>query len=131
MKKLFYLLIILTVALGLAACGTEQAPDISSDTSTVMRSSAGVTAESIISKMDGADYKEGELLVKFKSGVATSASLKMHNALGASVKGKFSIVPNLEHVVLPEGVSIKDAIEQYMADPAVEYAEPNYIRTIQ
>lgn len=127
MKKLFYLLVILSVALGLAACGTEQAADISSDTSTAV-SSSKVTAESIISNMEGADYKEGELLVKFKSGVATSSSLKMHQALGASVKGKFKIVPNLEHVVLPEGVSVKDAISQYMADPSVEYAEPNYIR---
>jgi subtilisin family serine protease len=128
MKKLFCLSIVFSVALILAACGTEQAGDISSDTSTAVRSSTGVTAESIISKMEGADYKESELLVKFKSGVATSASLKMHQALGATMKGKFKIVPNLEHVVLPEGVSVKDAIEQYMADPSVEYAEPNYIR---
>jgi len=128
MKKLFYLLVILSVALFLAACGTEKAADISSDTSTAVRSSSGVTAQSIISKMDNADYKEGELLVKFKSGVSASSALKMHKSLGASVTKKFAIVPNLEHVVLPEGVSVKDAIEQYMADPNVEYAEPNYIK---
>jgi subtilisin family serine protease len=41
---------------------------------------------------------------------------------------RYNIVSNLEHVKLPEGLSVKDAIEMYMSDPNVEYAEPNYIR---
>jgi subtilisin family serine protease len=125
MRKILYLLIVLSVALILAACGTEQAPDISSDTSMKM-SSTRITAQSIISKMEGADYKAGELLVKFRSGAA--ASLDTHQAIGASVKRKFSLVPYLEHVTLPAGASVEDAIVQYMSDPNVAYAEPNYIR---
>jgi subtilisin family serine protease len=34
---------------------------------------------------------------------------------------------NVEHVRLPQSVSVKDAIIQYMSDPSVEYAEPNYL----
>jgi subtilisin family serine protease len=44
------------------------------------------------------------------------------------VKNTFTIVPGLEQVNLPEGLSVEDAIEQYLSDPNVEYAEPNYLR---
>jgi subtilisin family serine protease len=124
MKKLLYLLAILI----LAACGSEKAANISSDTSKVTSSKTKITAQSIISQMEKGNYKEGELLVKFKSGVVKASSLKVHQAVGASVAKRFHIVPNLEHVKLPEGLSVKDAVIQYMSDPNVEYAEPNYIR---
>jgi subtilisin family serine protease len=126
MKKLFYLLMVLL----LAACGSEKTANISSDTSTSMvtNSKTKITAQSVISQMEKGNYKEGELLVKFKSGVVKASSLKVHQAVGASVAKRFHIVPNLEHVKLQEGLSVKDAITQYMSDPNVEYAEPNYIR---
>jgi subtilisin family serine protease len=126
MKKLLYLLMVLL----LAACGSEKTANISSDTSTSMitSSTTKITAQSVISQMEKGNYKEGELLVKFKSGVAKASSLKVHQAVGASVAKRFHIVPNLEHVKLQEGLSVKDAITQYMSDPNVEYAEPNYIK---
>ncbi|MEW6417182.1 MAG: S8 family serine peptidase [Nitrospirota bacterium] len=123
MKKLFYLLMVLI----LASCGNEKTTSISSDTSKEI-SGTKITAQSIISQMEKGKYKEGELLVKFKSGVVTTSSLKIHQAVGASVKKRFTIVPNLERVKLPQGLSVKDAIMQYMSDPNVEYAEPNYIK---
>ncbi|HJW30952.1 MAG TPA: S8 family peptidase, partial [Saprospiraceae bacterium] len=43
---------------------------------------------------------------------------------------RFTLVPNLDHVKLPEGLSVKNAIMKYMEDPTVEYAEPNYIKRI-
>ena len=122
MKKIFYLLLILI----LSACGSQTA-NISSDSSK-QTSNAKISAQSIISQMEKGRYAEGELLVKFKSGVVSSSSLKAHQAVGASVARKFSIVPNLERVKLPQGLSVKDAIVRYMSDPDVEYAEPNYIR---
>jgi len=126
MKKLFYVFILFA----LVSCGAQQTATISSDapqTSTV-QSAVHVTAQSIIAQMDKGKYREGELLVKFKSGVVTTSSLKIHQGVGASVTNKFTVVPNLELVKLPQGLSIKDAILQYMADPNVEYAEPNYIK---
>lgn len=127
MRKLLYLLIILSVALVLAACGTEQATDISSDTSMEM-SSAKISAQPAISQIKKGTYMEGELLVKFKPGTKTSASLRSHQAVGAQVKKRSSFVPNLELVTLPQGISVKDAIVQYMSDPNVEIAEPNCVR---
>ena len=122
MKKLFYLLLFLI----LAACGNEKTANISSDTSKDT-SSVKIPAQSIISQMEKGKYKDGELLVKFKSGVVKTSSLKLHQTIRASVAKSFKIVPNLDLVKLPKGLSVKDAIIQYMSDPNVEYAEPNYI----
>lgn len=125
MRKLFYLLMCLT----LVACGSQKASNISSDTSTVT-SSAKMSAQSIVSQMETGKYREGELLVKFKSGVVKASSQKSHQAVGASVIKSYTLVRNLEHVRLPKGLSVKDAINQYMSDPNIEYAEPNYIRRV-
>jgi subtilisin family serine protease len=122
MKKLFYLFIVLM----LASCGSENTANISSNNSQNI-SSMKISVQSILSQMEKGNYKEGELLVKFKSGVTSSSSLKINQAIGSSVTRKFTIVPNLEHIILPKGLSVKDAITKYMADPNVEYAEPNYI----
>lgn len=127
MRKILYLFMVLI----LVSCGSEKAANISTDTSKGTISTASsvkISVQSIISEMGKGKYKEGELLVKFKSGIIATSSLKLHQAVGASVIKRFNVVPNLEHVKLPAGVSVKDAVIQYMSDPNVEYAEPNYIR---
>jgi subtilisin family serine protease len=118
MKKLLYLFL----AIFLISCGSDQTANISSDSSS-SASSVKATADSIIAQMDNAEYAEGELLVKFKS-----SSRAAHRSVGATVVKSVKIVPNLEQVKLPDGVSVQDAIVQYMSNPDVEYAEPNYIR---
>lgn len=123
MKKLFCVFILFA----LVSCGAQQTASISSDTPKI--STVQVTAQSIISQMDKAKYKEGEVLVKFKSGVVTTLSLKAHGSVGASVIKKLALV-NVDHVRLPQGVSVKNAIISYMQDPNVEYAEPNYILSL-
>src|SRR4030042_5020261 len=127
MKKLFYLLMILF----LAACGNEKIASISSDTSnSKVASSVKIDAQFILSQMEKGKYRDGELLVKFKSGVVKTSALKLHQTIRASVAKSFKIVPNLDLVKLPKGLSVKDAVMQYMSDPNVEYAEPNYIRRV-
>lgn len=124
MKKLLYLLMSLIFV---AASGGNNSANSSTDN---LEATGGIkiTAQSIISQMERGNYKEGELLVKFKSGVVTSSSLRVHKALGASILKGYTIVPELRHVQLPKGLSVQDAIQQYMSDPNVEYAEPNYMR---
>lgn len=117
----------LFVILLLASCGSEKTASLSSgDTKEV--SSPKITMESILADADKGKFKEGELLVKFRSGVSAISSVRTHQAIGSKSLKRFSIVQNLEHVKLPESVSVKDAIKLYMSDPNVEYAEPNYIR---
>ena len=123
MKKLLYLLMSLVIV---AACGSDKTANISSDTSGGI-GSVKISAQSILSQAAKGNYKEGELLVKFKSDIVTASSQKVHQAVGSSVVKKYEIVPNLELVTLPKGLSVQEAIQQYMSDPNVEYAEPNYI----
>jgi len=71
-------------------------------------------------------YKEGEIIVKFKSGNYDIQSYNTHNIMGAKSTKKLGIA-GLERVKLPLGISVQEAIQAYKAHPDVEYAEPNYI----
>ena len=113
----------------LAACGSDRSASVSSGSSTGSASIKSiVTVQSVLSAMEKGRYSEGELLVKFRSGVLAAASLRTHQSVSAIVLKRFTIVPNLEQVKLPEGLSVKDAVVKYMNAPNVEYAEPNYIK---
>ena len=70
---------------------------------------------------------EGELLVKFRRGTLATQRAVAHGRAGARRLRAFNVVPGLEQVRLPEGVTVKDAIARYRAHPDVVYAEPNYI----
>jgi len=124
MRKFLNLLYLLLI-LSLAACGSDKTANISSDTSGGI-GSVKISAQSILSQAAKGNYKEGELLVKFKSDIVTASSQKVHKAVGSSVVKTYKLVPNLELVTLPKGVSVQGAIQNYMTDPNVEYAEPNY-----
>lgn len=92
--------------------------------------SPSVTLRSILSRAESGNYKQGELLVKYRSGVAASSSLRTNQSVGATLIKKISSVRNVEHVRLPAGMLVTDAIVKYMSDLNVEYAEPNYIRRV-
>jgi subtilisin family serine protease len=71
-------------------------------------------------------YKEGEVIVKFKSGADSTQRYMAHKASGAkSVKTLGD--QRFERVKLPQGVTVEDAVKTYTTNPEVEYAEPNYI----
>jgi len=83
----------------------------------------------ILAEAESGQYRAGELLVKFKSGSSYAQPRRAHQATNATVLKRLAAV-EVEHVQLPPGLGVKDAIRQYMQDPDVEYAEPNYIFTI-
>lgn len=124
MRKIFYLLCLLMI-LSLVACGGEKSAGISSVSSNE-GGSTKINTQAILAQAAQGNYKEGEILVKFKSGVVTASSQQVHKAAGSSVMRKYDIVSNLELVKLSKGMSVQEAIQSYMADPSVEYAEPNY-----
>jgi subtilisin family serine protease len=111
--------------LSLVACGGEKSAGISSVSSNE-GGSTKINTQAILAQAAQGNYKEGEILVKFKSGVVTASSQQVHKAAGSSVMRKYDIVSNLELVKLSKGMSVQEAIQSYMADPSVEYAEPNY-----
>ncbi len=74
-------------------------------------------------------YKDGELLVKFRPGTEEAGKSQVHARHGSARIREF---PELrwEHVKLPAGMSVEDAMKRYLAEPDVEYAEPNRIITV-
>ncbi len=71
------------------------------------------------------DYVEGEILIRFKAGVSESVVARSLSAKGAARLGGLERL-NIQHVRLPAGQSVKDALAEYRRDPHVLYAEPNY-----
>ena len=73
----------------------------------------------------GTDYVEGELLVKFHSGVSEARMVEVHRSLGNRLVESW---PGIRwyRVLLKEGVTVPEGIQQYRRLPEVENAEPNF-----
>lgn len=56
-----------------------------------------------------------------------SASVNAHSAIDAEVTDDLGeLVPGMQVVALPEGVSVEEAVDYYSKLPGIVYAEPNY-----
>jgi len=71
-------------------------------------------------------YRDGELLVRFRDGIAPRVAGRTHAMLRAKVGRQFKTARNVHLVTLPADVRVEDALVAYRRDPAVLYAEPNY-----
>lgn len=66
-------------------------------------------------------YVPGEILVKYRGDAAVAQTL----VTGAVIR---RLAPRgLQRIRLPRGISVAQALARYRGDPAVAYAEPNYI----
>jgi subtilisin family serine protease len=70
---------------------------------------------------------EGEVLVKYRPGVAGIERAEVRQALGNGTRRlkDFAFI-RVEHLKVPAGMSTEQAIERLRRHPAVEYAEPNF-----
>ena len=71
-------------------------------------------------------FVPGELLVKYKTHSRTSASAFYKTNWNISTIQSFKSI-GCQHVKLPQGMTVEQAVDMYRNDPDVEYAEPNYI----
>jgi len=77
-------------------------------------------------------YAPGELLVRFERRVPERAIEQLHAQVGAQVMRTYTIVESLQHIRLPAHVRVEQALAMYRRDPAVRYAEPNFVwRTLE
>lgn len=83
-----------------------------------------VYGQSVVTAKFG-EYVEGEVLVKFKSGITQQSGVSKISAFGDSLQA--NIGKGLMHVKLNAGKSVQQTIADYANDPTVEYAQPNYI----
>jgi thermitase len=71
-----------------------------------------------------ADYRPGEVLVKFKSGVSAETVNQVHQRLGGRVEETIPEI-NVQVVAINRGVG--QAVAAYAREGQVEYAEPNFM----
>lgn len=74
-------------------------------------------------------FKEGEILIKFKKGTSENSKAKVNVKLKAKKLKSFDFI-GMEHIKLPPGKSVEQAIEDYIKLPEIEYAEPNHIKQL-
>lgn len=72
-------------------------------------------------------YVEGQVLVKFKPGVATAARAQLAQTYGAQAMQTLGNQSDLMLAKLTPGQTVEQAIGVYANDPNVAYAQPNYI----
>ena len=87
---------------------------------------ANFTPVSSAQSRSAAVWSDGELLIKFKNESARSELAAMHRRFGASVKAEFPAI-RWQHVELPPGLTVGEAIEIYRQNPNVESVQPNFI----
>jgi len=72
------------------------------------------------------DFVPGEVLVKFRSGLAEQTARSALARIGAELLQNFSKI-NVWHLKLADDMSVTTAIDKLQKLSSVEYAEPNYI----
>ena len=72
------------------------------------------------------EYVPGQLIIKYRTGVAKQQRTSLLSDMRATPMRSFEFI-RAEAVKLPDGVTVEQAIARYKSDPRVEYVEPNYI----
>jgi subtilisin family serine protease len=70
------------------------------------------------------------VLVRFKDNTTDAAMSEAHARSGAKEVHRFTSVPNLMLVSLPNGKSVPEALAAYRSHPSVQYATPDYQRKV-
>lgn len=79
-----------------------------------------------------ARYVPGEVLVKFRDEAPSSGIRSLNADVGAKELRAVSVQAGVIHQYKLDGaLSVDEAIAQYQRNPAVEYAEPNYLYQLQ
>jgi len=77
------------------------------------------------------NYKESEVIVKFKKNVEISQAMGIINSLGMDVAKEFKTLSKAKKqvylLVRSKSLSTEELIAKLKADPNVEYVEPNHL----
>lgn len=97
------------------------------------RNLIGLLALAISATAFGAEYKAGEVIVKYKDGTFRTRSMmnRLYNAVGVERVTRFEgVMEGMEQLTLSGNLTVEGAIKALQSDPSVEYAQPNYILRI-
>src|SRR5512135_3267589 len=93
----------------------------------VLLSALSVSAAGRFAVRNGANFVPDELLVKFKSGTPATVRAQIHRGAAASVIGRFTSNPGLEHVRLPANENLDSALAYYASRADVQFVQKNFI----
>jgi len=128
----FYLLVIAVLCLSFSFCVSSQAASKRTPPLPVSNSATGAAIQSQSRKQQILDqvprFAPDRVLVRFRPGTAASATGKAHRQAGGR---KLREIPGIGvHIVeVPKG-SVQRKINAYLANPNVEYAEPDFYRVL-
>ena len=88
---------------------------------------AAVLQQGPVDLSHGPKYVSDRVLVRFRPGTSKSAMQAAHQGMGSKVLSEPAVVDRLQVVQLPKYLSVHEAIRVYQKNPAVLYAEPDYI----
>ena len=118
---LFVCVFIITASHSVYAAVSQQKPQSNSNT------------QKTIDNMLEHDHVTGRLLVKFKSESALNNAMlantsdRVHRGINSKIKKNFRGMKRLQLVTIPENFSVEEALQYYLTEPDIEYAEPDYL----
>jgi len=71
------------------------------------------------------NYKQGEILVKFKPGVSSAGIRDINSSLGVNRKSTIGKT-GIEIITIPAGRTVEEAVADFKNVPEVEFAQPDY-----
>jgi len=86
---------------------------------------AGVTVIDPQSIGTNLTYHESEIIVRFRPGTLSAIRDDVHEGLGSTVLGTMGL-SMVDHVQIAEGQAVPDKLQEYLNNPNVLYAEPNW-----
>jgi subtilisin family serine protease len=88
-----------------------------------------IAVERAINVKARGEYVPGQVILGFRRQASRADFARVHGRVPARVTQRFGNL-RMEVVKLGRGVSVQQAIRRYERDPAVAFAEPNYIRHV-
>jgi subtilisin family serine protease len=76
------------------------------------------------------NYVPGQVILGYRAHASRAEVMRVHGRVPARVTQRFANL-RVEVVKLAHGVSVRQAMQRYERDPAVAFAEPNYLRSPQ
>lgn len=74
-----------------------------------------------------AAFSKDRVIVKLKPGKSPLSLRGLQEEIGTKTVRRFPLVPQLQVDVITRGQSVEEIIQKYQKNPAVEYAEPDYV----
>src|SRR5215216_4606625 len=89
--------------------------------------SARSIAAKVVQEVPAAQYRDTELLVRFRTGVPEQVKDMILAVQGVRRKKKLADESGVEKLQLPAGRDVRTAALELMLNPQVEFAEPNFL----